>query len=74
MRLMDAQKATDTLKDCLAGCAKGQLYSPGWYLCVGTGISSARLDGRFTADELEAIAFWMRHPDEVDAAAGKGSD
>jgi len=71
---MDAQKAADTLKDCLAGCAKGQLYSPGWYLCVGTGISSARLDGRFTADELEAIAFWMRHPDEVDAAAGKGSD
>ena len=68
---MNAQKAADTLKDCLAGCDAGRLYSPDWYLCVERGISSARLDGYFTADELEAIAFWMRHPEEVDAAAGK---
>ena len=68
---MNAQKAADTLKDCLARCAKGRIFSHSWYLCVEKGISSARLDGYFTADELEAIAFWMRHPDEVDAAAGK---
>ena len=68
---MNAKKAADTLKHCLANCDAGRLYAQGWYLCVERGISSARLDGYFTADELEAIAFWMRHPEEVDAAAGK---
>ena len=68
---MDAQKAADTLSPCLGRCPKGSINVPGWYLSVLRGQETAVLDGRFTADELEAIAFWMRHPEEVDAAAGK---
>ena len=71
---MDAQKAADTLKDCLAKCERGTLYARFWYLFAEKGVDTAFLDGTFTADQLEAIAFWMRHPEEVDAAAGKGGD
>lgn len=43
------------------------LNSLGWYLAWGPtwgprwGRLSATLDGEFTADELEAIAWWMRN-------------
>ncbi len=30
------------------------------YLCWGAGDATAHLDGRFTADDLEAIAVFMR--------------
>lgn len=40
------------------------LYSLGWYLFYGFGDKKATLDGEFTADDLEAIAVYMR------AAAG----
>ena len=40
------------------------LFSLGWYLSVGAG-EKATLDGGFTADELEAIAVWMRDPVKV---------
>lgn len=41
----------------------GSLYSGGWYLEWPSlkNHGEAQLDGRFTADELEAIAWWMRN-------------
>lgn len=41
-------------------CADGSLYGLGWYLSWDKGDEYAVLDGRFTADELEAIAQHMR--------------
>jgi hypothetical protein len=38
----------------------GGLYNLGWYLSWVPGSNRAALDGEFTADELEAIACWMR--------------
>ena len=32
----------------------------GWYVSWGTHEKDLALDGRFTPEELEAIAFWMR--------------
>lgn len=40
----------------------GGLYSVGWYLRWDVGDDIALLDGQFTAEDLEAIAFWMRRP------------
>lgn len=37
------------------------LYSLGWYLAWWPHETTATLDGIFTADELEAIAWWMRN-------------
>ncbi|MEE7625455.1 hypothetical protein V3O24_04715 [Methylobacter sp. Wu8] len=39
----------------------GGLYDLGWYLSWNKGDESATLDGEFTADDLEAIAWWMRN-------------
>ena len=40
----------------------GSLYSLGWYLNWGSdGSGIAILDGPFTLDQLEAIAWWMRN-------------
>lgn len=36
------------------------LYSLGWYLGYNAGDGYAVLDGDFTADDLEAIAVYMR--------------
>ncbi len=38
----------------------GSLGSYGWHLSWRPGDETAELDGDFTADELEAIAKWMR--------------
>jgi len=43
----------------------GGLYDLGWYLAWNTNHKDACLDGDFTADELEAIAWWMRHKFET---------
>lgn len=40
---------------------KTGLYSLGDYLSWEYGDSEAILDGRFTAEELEAIAWWMNN-------------
>lgn len=41
----------------------GGLYNLGGYLGWTPGDDEAVLDGHFTADQLEAIAWWMRnHP------------
>lgn len=39
-----------------------ELYNCGWYLSASAGKEEATLDGQFSADELEAIAAWMRNP------------
>ena len=39
----------------------GGLYKLGWYLCWNPKDERARLDGLFSADELEAVAWWMRN-------------
>jgi len=60
---MDEEKARETL--CGDGDNiiqdNGGLHSLGWYLNWEAGDSEACLDGQFTADELEAIAWWMRN-------------
>lgn len=43
----------------------GGLHNLGWYLSWHRGESTATLDGVFTADDLEAIATWMRAHTEV---------
>ncbi len=39
----------------------GGLYSLGWYLAWSPNDTEVTLDGPFTADELEAIAWWMKN-------------
>ena len=39
----------------------GDLYDPGGYFSWDIGDITACLDGNFTADELEAISWWMRN-------------
>lgn len=41
------------------------LYSPGWYLAWDVGNEKAILDGEFSADDLEAIAVYMRNVKET---------
>lgn len=48
--------------------ANGCLYCLGRYLAWAPGDAEATLDAQFTADELEAIAWWMRNS----ASAGGG--
>jgi hypothetical protein len=43
----------------------GSLYSIGWYLNWDPGNKDADLDGQFSADQLEAIAWWMRNKIKV---------
>lgn len=38
----------------------GNLYQLGWYLQYDAGLDTATLDGEFSADDLEAIAAYMR--------------
>lgn len=38
-----------------------RLMNVGWYLSWAPGKEKATLDGDFTADELDAIAWWMRN-------------
>jgi hypothetical protein len=41
--------------------ADGRLFCGGRYLAWAVGDEEATLDADFTADELEAIAWWMRN-------------
>lgn len=59
------------MRDLLQGAIRhdGGLYNlgPPWYLYYGPYDRHATLDGAFTADELDAIAQWMRqHPASPD--------
>ena len=57
---MDFTEADKILKDEVK-TPSGGLFSLGWYLHWDKSDDFATLDGEFTADELEAIACWMRH-------------
>lgn len=57
---MTLEEAREILARCIQG---SDLYSFGRYLCWpvnGDCYDQACLDGDFSADELEAIAVWMR--------------
>jgi len=57
---MDEKQATDILgNDVITD--DGGLYSLGWYLAWAPNDDKATLDGCFNADELEAIAWWMKN-------------
>ena len=60
-RDMSPEEANEILqRRCSDECGPGALHSVGWYLLVEAGDKEACLDGKFSADELEAIAVWMR--------------
>lgn len=56
---MDEAKARAILNTDVR--SDGSLYCLGRYLSYTPGDSTACLDADFTADELEAIAWWMRN-------------
>lgn len=61
---MDTPMTLDRVREILSPecfLEDGGLSSGGWYLSWPTGECSATLDGIFGADELQAIAFWMKH-------------
>ena len=60
---MNEELAREILKDYI--CEYGGLYCLGAYLSWTKGCESATLDGRFTPDELEAIAWWMKNKGEI---------
>lgn len=55
---MNEKLVKEILKDAI--CEDGKLHDMGWYLNWCPGMETATLDGEFTADDLEAIACWMR--------------
>ena len=59
---MDEQHAREILGDAIDG--KG-LYTQN--LCWEFGDATVEIDGEYTADELEAIAWWMRNMSDVGA-------
>ena len=60
--VMDEKRANEILPDDVKA-VDGGLTSLGWYLAWWPGNDTATLDGSFTADDLEAIAWWMRNHD-----------
>lgn len=54
------EKQCNNILDSDIKKADGSLHSLSWYLFWEKGDVQATLDGDFTADELEAIAWWMR--------------
>jgi hypothetical protein len=56
---MDETKAREILKDEID--SGGGLYCLGTYIAWNPTNNSATLDSEFDADELEAIAWWMRN-------------
>lgn len=55
--VIDESKAREILGNAIV---PDGLQSLGWYLAWSHDDAEAVLDGRFTAEDLEAIAFWMR--------------
>lgn len=55
---MTIQEAKEILGDSVQ--EDGSLYDLSWYLCCNAGAPDATLDGKFTADELEAISVLMK--------------
>ena len=58
---MDEKQATEILNNGDTTIENdGSLDNLGWYLSWHTGNEFATLDGEFTANELEAITWWMK--------------
>lgn len=55
---MSEEKAKEVLGESIVEFG---LNSLGWYLSWEKGDEEATLDGRFTVEQLEAIAWWMRN-------------
>ena len=71
---MEVQITKKRMKSLLASAiderSKGRpKASQEWRLEFNTGCREACLDGHFTADELQAIAMWMRQTQMADSAA-----
>jgi len=58
---MNEQRAKEILSQRNAIPDEGGLWNLGWYLEWNSGDKEAVLDGEFEAEELEAIAWWMRN-------------
>jgi hypothetical protein len=56
---MNEERAREILKDHIR--TNGELGSDERYVSWGLGNQTVTLDDYFTADELEAIAWWMRN-------------
>jgi len=56
---MNEQKAREILEDSVQ--EDNTLHHLGWYLSWRGGEACAVLDGDFDADDLEAIAWWMKN-------------
>jgi len=55
----------DEAREILEGAiTENGLYNVGWYLGWDNSRDHATLDGEFSAEDLEAIAFWMRRKHE----------
>jgi len=62
---MNEAKAREILGDWIK--PDGGLYCLGRYVSWHTSAPDACLDDNFTADELEAIAWWMRNKGQSNA-------
>jgi len=58
-REMDKIHAKKILEEAIM--ADNSLHALDWYLRWNLNDKDVVLDGQFTADELEAIAWWMRN-------------
>lgn len=56
---MEFEEASKILGEAIE--KNGNLYSANPYIIWGITGDQVTLDGEFTAQELEAIAYWMRH-------------
>ena len=56
---MDEKQARKILEDEIE--SNGELYSLGRYIAWSINDAKATLDGSFTANDLEAIAWWMKN-------------
>lgn len=55
---LQAEHAAVELQEAI--CPNG-LENIGWYISWTVGDSKVVLDGEYTAETLEAIAWWMKH-------------
>lgn len=68
---MNEEQARKILGDAIEG--DNGLYSCGWYLAWSPHENTACLDGDFTAEDLEAIAWWMRNKSRSEILGGDDS-
>ena len=69
---MDREKAKSLLGKSVN--KDGGLFNLGWYLAWIVSCETATLDGAFEADELEAIAWWMRNNKKNELNNGEDPD